>query len=186
MKILDFGLAKSTEPVSRHAVTLTLPPGGALSADGEVVGTLSYMAPEQLRGLKVDGRTDIFALGCILFEMLSGRRPFAGVTPADTISAILSGEPLHWKPRPRRRFLRSSRGSSPAASRNGRWTGSTRRTTCRSRSGASPRRSCPPCDRSRVRGLFAAGGSSRRPRSSARSPSGRSFSPCYGVPAPHR
>jgi eukaryotic-like serine/threonine-protein kinase len=93
VKILDFGLAKSTGPVSRHAVTLTLPPGGALSADGEVVGTLSYMAPEQLRGLKVDGRTDIFALGCVLFEMLSGKRPFTGATPADTISAILSGEP---------------------------------------------------------------------------------------------
>ncbi|HQR45811.1 MAG TPA: protein kinase [Thermoanaerobaculia bacterium] len=93
VKVLDFGLAKSTEPVLRDAVTVTARPGGALSMEGEVVGTLAYMAPEQLRGLKVDGRTDIFALGCVLFEMLSGRRPFTGATPADTISAILSGEP---------------------------------------------------------------------------------------------
>jgi Tol biopolymer transport system component len=93
LKILDFGLAKSTEPVARDAVTLTIPPGGALSADGEIVGTLSYMAPEQLRGLKVDGRTDIFALGSVLYEMLSGKRPFTGATSADTISAALHGEP---------------------------------------------------------------------------------------------
>ncbi len=93
VKILDFGLAKSTEPVSEDAVTSTSPPGGAVSADGEVVGTVSYMAPEQLRGLQVDGRADIFALGCILFEMLSGKRPFVRATRADTLSAILRGEP---------------------------------------------------------------------------------------------
>ncbi|MGE5347513.1 MAG: protein kinase domain-containing protein [Acidithiobacillales bacterium] len=93
VKILDFGLAKSVEPVSEDAVTQTSPSGGALSTEGEVVGTLSYMAPEQLRGLKVDGRSDIFALGCVLFEMLSGKRPFAGPTPADTLAAILHGEP---------------------------------------------------------------------------------------------
>ncbi len=93
VKVLDFGLAKVVEPVSEDAVTLTSPSGGAVSVDGEVVGTLSYMAPEQLRGLKVDGRTDIFALGCVLYEMLSGKRPFAGATPADTLSAILRAEP---------------------------------------------------------------------------------------------
>jgi len=93
VKILDFGLAKSTEPVSEDAVTLASPSGGALSSGSEVVGTLSYMAPEQLRGQKVDGRTDIFALGCVLFEMLSGKRPFTGISPADTVSAILHGEP---------------------------------------------------------------------------------------------
>ncbi len=93
LKILDFGLAKSAQPVTEDAVTLTSPSGGALSTDGEVVGTLSYMAPEQLRGLEVDGRTDIFSLGCVLFEMLSGIRPFAGGTPADTLSAILNLEP---------------------------------------------------------------------------------------------
>ena len=75
VKILDFGLAKVVEPVSEDAVTQTSPAGGAVSVDGQVVGTLSYMAPEQLRGRRVDGRTDIFALGCVLFEMLSGNAP---------------------------------------------------------------------------------------------------------------
>ncbi len=91
LKILDFGLATSAEPVSDDAVTLTSPSGGTLS--GEVVGTLSYMAPEQLRGRRVDGRADIFALGCVLYEMLSGRRPFTGPTPADTLAAILRRDP---------------------------------------------------------------------------------------------
>ncbi|HEX5855616.1 MAG TPA: protein kinase [Thermoanaerobaculia bacterium] len=94
VKILDFGLAKVVEPVSEEAVTLTSPAGGAVSVDGQVVGTLLYMAPEQLRGRRVDGRTDIFALGCVLFEMLSAKRPFTGATQADTISVILHGEPL--------------------------------------------------------------------------------------------
>src|SRR5512143_604535 len=58
VKILDFGLAKLTEPVTKNAVTETSPPGGVLSTDGEVAGTLPYMAPEQLRGLPVDGRAD--------------------------------------------------------------------------------------------------------------------------------
>ncbi|MGE5347390.1 MAG: protein kinase domain-containing protein, partial [Acidithiobacillales bacterium] len=98
VKILDFGLAKTTEPVTEDAVTLTSPSGGALSADGEVVGTLSYMAPEQLRGLQVDGRTDIFALGNVLYEMLSRKRPFTGATPADTLSAILHAEPRPLEP----------------------------------------------------------------------------------------
>ncbi|MGE5345729.1 MAG: protein kinase domain-containing protein [Acidithiobacillales bacterium] len=98
VKILDFGLAKSVEPVSEDSVTQTSPSGGTLSAEGEVVGTLSYMAPEQLRGLKVDGRTDIFALGSVLYEMLSGKRPFAGPTPADTLAAILHGEPQPLEP----------------------------------------------------------------------------------------
>ena len=93
VKVLDFGLAKVVESVSEDAVTLTSPSPHAVSVEGEIVGTLSYMAPEQLRGLKVDGRTDIFALGCVLFEMLSARRPFAGATQADTISAILRSEP---------------------------------------------------------------------------------------------
>ena len=94
VKILDFGLAKVVEPVSGDAVTLTSPSGGAVSGRGQVVGTLAYMAPEQLRGFRVDGRSDVFALGCVLYEMLSGQRPFPVVTPADTIAAILHAEPV--------------------------------------------------------------------------------------------
>ncbi|HVO50935.1 MAG TPA: protein kinase [Thermoanaerobaculia bacterium] len=92
-KVLDFGLARVASPVSDSADTLTSPSPVRASVDGEIVGTLSYMAPEQLRSLKVDGRADIFALGCVLYEMLAGDRPFAGATHADTISAILHAEP---------------------------------------------------------------------------------------------
>ena len=88
MKVLDFGLAKLLEP----------PLGGSTTNPGEtfirtepgmVMGTVSYMAPEQLRGEMTDQRTDIFALGVILFEMATGTRPFGGSSTADTISAIL-------------------------------------------------------------------------------------------------
>jgi Tol biopolymer transport system component len=93
VKVLDFGLAKIVEPVSPTAVTVTSPSPNPVSVDGEIVGTLAYMAPEQLRGANVDGRTDIFALGCLLYEMLSGERPFGRATAVDTISAILHAEP---------------------------------------------------------------------------------------------
>jgi len=96
LKILDFGLATYAEPALDDAVTLTSPSGGTLS--GDVVGTLSYMAPEQLRGRRVDGRTDIFALGCVLYEMLAERRPFTGATPADTLAAILHHDPEPFAP----------------------------------------------------------------------------------------
>jgi serine/threonine protein kinase/tetratricopeptide (TPR) repeat protein len=93
VKILDFGLAKLTEVTAaaeeeREAETLV-----KSTELGVVLGTVGYMAPEQVRGLAADHRADIFALGCVLYEMLSGRRAFKGPTPADTMSAILSKEP---------------------------------------------------------------------------------------------
>jgi serine/threonine protein kinase/Tol biopolymer transport system component len=89
IKILDFGLAKLTqrEPNSEEA------PLAGETEPGMVMGTVGYMSPEQVRGLAVDGRTDIFAAGAILYEMLAGRRAFEGPTSADTISAILNEEP---------------------------------------------------------------------------------------------
>jgi serine/threonine protein kinase len=60
---------------------------------GTVLGTVGYMAPEQVRGLATDQRADVFALGAVLYEMLAGRRAFQGATAADTISAILHEEP---------------------------------------------------------------------------------------------
>jgi Tol biopolymer transport system component len=91
IKILDFGLAKLTQPqeeLSANAPTVDLKTGA-----GAVLGTVGYMSPEQVRGHAADARSDIFAFGAVLYEMLSGRRAFRGDTPADTQSAILKEEP---------------------------------------------------------------------------------------------
>jgi eukaryotic-like serine/threonine-protein kinase len=91
VKILDFGLAKLTQPQSssEHSA-LTLTEG---TEAGVVMGTVGYMAPEQVRGQPVDSRADIFAYGAILYEMLAGRRAFQKSTSADTMSAILNEDP---------------------------------------------------------------------------------------------
>jgi hypothetical protein len=92
VKVLDFGLAKlppSAMPHARRATTQT-----ALATDpGTVVGTIDYMSPEQARGQEVDGRTDIWALGVVLYEMVAGRSPFCGTTRSDVLVAILDREP---------------------------------------------------------------------------------------------
>ena len=88
VKILDFGLATSGVVCSGNTETGSAPTG--LTAAGTVLGTVGYMAPEQVNGAAVDARADIFALGCVLFEMVSGRRAFAGATPTETLAAILS------------------------------------------------------------------------------------------------
>ena len=93
VKILDFGLAKLVEkqsPAAGLSVLATTPPA---TQAGVMLGTVGYMAPEQVRGLAVDHRADIFALGAILHEMLSGRRAFGEATAADTLSAILDRNP---------------------------------------------------------------------------------------------
>jgi hypothetical protein len=84
-RILDFGLARMPEALGSPDVT-RLP---ALTAPGVVMGTVGYMSPEQVRGLEVDYRTDIFSFGVVLHEMLSGARPFNGETAVDTLQAIL-------------------------------------------------------------------------------------------------
>jgi serine/threonine protein kinase len=91
VKILDFGLAKLTEPEVGGAQT-NLPTAGS-TEPGVVLGTLGYMSPEQLRGKPADRRSDLFSLGAILYEMVSGQRAFRGETAADTITAILTKEP---------------------------------------------------------------------------------------------
>jgi eukaryotic-like serine/threonine-protein kinase len=93
VKVLDFGLAKLTEPsspvIDSQASTLARNSTEA----GVVMGTPRYMSPEQARGEKVDVRTDIFSLGVMLYEMIAGRPPFMGVTPNETIAAILRDSP---------------------------------------------------------------------------------------------
>ena len=91
VKVLDFGLAKLTAEATDSTRAPTL--GAPLSVEGLVVGTVPYMAPEQLRAEAVDARTDIFALGIILYELATGSRPFAGATFADVSSAILRDHP---------------------------------------------------------------------------------------------
>jgi eukaryotic-like serine/threonine-protein kinase len=96
IKILDFGIAKLTaasDPAGQPAgqtAALTVERG---TTPGMVFGTVGYMSPEQIRGFSTDHRTDIFSFGAILYEMLSGRRAFAGATHPDTMSAILSSDP---------------------------------------------------------------------------------------------
>ncbi len=90
-KVLDFGLAKLTE--------LALPSGAGPSMSptmtmaGQMLGTAGYMSPEQVRGEEVDERTDLFALGCVLYEMITGKQAFGGENVHDSLSRILSGEP---------------------------------------------------------------------------------------------
>jgi len=91
-KILDFGVAKllpKREPAERSVAPTML--GG--TDPGIVMGTAGYMSPEQVRGLQVDHRSDIFSFGCVLYEMVTGRRAFGGATAADTMAAILTEEP---------------------------------------------------------------------------------------------
>jgi serine/threonine protein kinase len=92
VKVLDFGLAKLLDPSTVDgAVTMAAP--APITADGVVLGTIAYMAPEQAEGRLVDHRADIFALGVILYEMATGRRPFIGESSAALIASILRDMP---------------------------------------------------------------------------------------------
>jgi serine/threonine protein kinase len=91
VKILDFGLAKLSVPETGASQTSVATV--SVSEPGVVLGTVGYMSPEQVRGQVIDHRSDIFSLGAILYEMVSGNRAFEGKTAADTMSAILKEEP---------------------------------------------------------------------------------------------
>jgi TolB-like protein/Flp pilus assembly protein TadD len=93
IKILDFGLAKLTRPEPSRDAESQAPTRPAETEPGVILGTLSYMSPEQVRGQPADPRSDLFSLGAVLYEMLMGRRAFSGSTPADTMSAVLKEEP---------------------------------------------------------------------------------------------
>jgi eukaryotic-like serine/threonine-protein kinase len=94
VKLLDFGLAKAAAPEGPVEGSTSAPTAARdVTREGEIIGTLSYMAPEQLEGRKPDPRTDIFALGATLYEMATGRRAFSGTSQASLISAIMKEEP---------------------------------------------------------------------------------------------
>jgi Tol biopolymer transport system component/predicted Ser/Thr protein kinase len=88
VKLLDFGLAKQAKPVGSDA-TVT----NGLTAAGSILGTVQYMSPEQLQGKPVDARSDLFSFGCVLYELLTGKRAFDGENPASVIAAVLEREP---------------------------------------------------------------------------------------------
>ena len=90
VKILDFGLAKLAQNRTNGLSADERGSGNIATHPGMIMGTVGYMSPEQLRGESVDGRADIFAFGVVLYEMLTGERPFRGTTSADTMSAILT------------------------------------------------------------------------------------------------
>jgi Tol biopolymer transport system component len=89
VKVLDFGLAKATGPNLPDLPTITVD----ATQEGSILGTAAYMSPEQARGQPVDRRTDVWAFGCVLYEMLSGRAAFARATFPDTVAAIVEREP---------------------------------------------------------------------------------------------
>jgi len=97
VKVLDFGLAKAMEPAAGSSPSMSMAPTittpALMTGAGMILGTAAYMAPEQARGKPVDRRVDVWAFGCVLFEMLSGKQAFAGETVSDIIAAILTGEP---------------------------------------------------------------------------------------------
>ena len=92
VKVLDFGLAKALDPTSGAAEDAMTSPGPGVRATeaGVILGTAAYMSPEQARGRPVDKRTDIWAFGCVLYEMLTGRPVFAGTTMSDLLAAVLT------------------------------------------------------------------------------------------------
>ena len=103
-KLLDFGLAKNNVGRSISSSSIrsmagmptalpTTPPAAALTAQGTILGTFQYMAPEQLEGHDADSRTDIFAFGCVLYEMVTGQKAFQGKTQVSLIGAILKDDP---------------------------------------------------------------------------------------------
>ena len=93
VKILDFGLARLAPPLPAGSQT-SVPTTPVHTAPGYVIGTIGYLAPEQIRGATADARSDIFSFGCVLYEMVAGAKPFTRETAAETMAAILREEPV--------------------------------------------------------------------------------------------
>src|SRR5688500_12976994 len=97
VKVLDFGLAKALEPRSAAGMDATASPTitspAMMTGIGVLLGTAAYMSPEQAKSRPADQRSDIWAFGCVLYEMLTGKRAFGGEDVSDTLAAVLRGEP---------------------------------------------------------------------------------------------
>ena len=93
VKLLDFGLAKAVAPTSSPTTLTSSPTQANLTQEGTILGTFQYMAPEQLEGKEVDGRTDIFAFGAVLYEMATAKKAFGGSSQASLISGIMQNDP---------------------------------------------------------------------------------------------
>ena len=97
MKVLDFGLAKAMEPVGSTPPSISLSPTittpAMMTGVGVVLGTAAYMSPEQAKGRAADKRSDVWSFGCVLYEMLTGRRAFRGEDVSDTLAEVLKGDP---------------------------------------------------------------------------------------------
>jgi serine/threonine protein kinase len=96
VKVLDFGLAKALEPAGAMSASASMSPTittPAMTQAGMILGTAAYMSPEQAKGRAVDRRSDVWAFGVVLFEMLTGQRLFGGETISDTLAAVLKTEP---------------------------------------------------------------------------------------------
>src|SRR6516162_7919542 len=93
VKVLDFGLAKAIDSAPASPALSNSPTMVGATAGGMILGTAAYMSPEQARGRTVDHRTDVFALGCVLYEMLSSRQAFGGEDVSDVLAAVLKTEP---------------------------------------------------------------------------------------------
>jgi eukaryotic-like serine/threonine-protein kinase len=103
VKVLDFGLAKAMEPVRVASASVSMSPTittpAMMTGAGIILGTAAYMSPEQARGKTVDKRADIWAFGCVLFEMLTGQRPFEGESISDVLASVLKSDP-NWQAMP--------------------------------------------------------------------------------------
>ena len=155
VKILDFGLAKSADE-AKTLVSVEEAPTMAVTSPGMVLGTPAYMSPEQVRGEPGGTRSDLWAFGCVLFELLAARRAFAAPTMAETIAAVLMTDP-DWHALPTRHAQRGARSPAPlprqgsAAARAGR-EGDPRRARSRtSEKVPRPRRTGPRADDSFAR-----------------------------------
>ncbi len=123
VKVLDFGLAKATEATTAASVNLanspTLTSPAMMTSAGMILGTAAYMSPEQAKGRAADRRSDLWAFGCVLYEMLTGQKAFAGEDVSDTLASVLRAEPV-WTALPAdtpssiRRLLRRCLEKTPA------------------------------------------------------------------------